>query len=159
MGIRKAKYRILAKGYRGRHKNCTRIMAKKVEKGLQKAYVGRKLKKRNFKSLWIQQVNAGARGQGPLASKLPGDVWSHAQRGKANLDNPGMRYSQLMHALKMRNIQIDRKILANLAGNEPFSFRSVMEVARTTAPTVRDPKLDSLAEQVPKVAKDVDRFI
>ena len=80
----------LAKGYRGRAKNCYRIAIQKVEKALQYAYRDRRNKKRDFRRLWIQRINAGVR-------------------------NYGLIYSEFVNGLKLSNIDIDRKILSDIA--------------------------------------------
>jgi large subunit ribosomal protein L20 len=91
-----------AKGFQGRANNCIRIARKAVEKSLKHAYKGRKEKRRSVRSAWIQQVNAGSRQY-------------------------GVRYNQLMHGLQVSNIQLNRKMLAELAENEPYSFKSVVD--------------------------------
>ena len=94
-----------ARGYRGRNKNTFRAAIKRVEKGLQYAYRDRRVRKRNFRSLWIQRINAGAR-------------------------ECGLTYSQLMNGLKKAGIQMDRKVLSDLAVREPAAFKSVCEKAQ-----------------------------
>ena len=95
----------MAKGYRGRSKNVFRIAVQKVEKGLQYAYRDRRTKKRNFRALWIQKINAGTREH-------------------------GMSYSQFIHGIKKAEIEIDRKILADIALNNPITFKSIVEKVR-----------------------------
>ena len=90
-----------AKGYRGRRKNTIRVARQAVEKAGQYAYRDRKVKKRNFRALWIQRINAAAR-----------------------LD--GMSYSQLMGALHKAGIEINRKVLADLAVNNPEAFKAIV---------------------------------
>ncbi len=92
----------LAKGYRGRAKNNYRVAIERVEKALQYAYRDRKTKKRNFRSLWIQRINAAAREH-------------------------GLTYSQFMHGISKSGIEVDRKLLADLAVNQPESFASLVE--------------------------------
>lgn len=94
-----------AKGYYGRRKNVYTVAKNAVEKGLTYAYIGRKLKKRNFRALWIQRINAGAREH-------------------------GMSYSQLMGGLKKADIELNRKVLADLAMNHPDAFKAVVEKAK-----------------------------
>jgi len=94
-----------AKGYRGRNKNNFRISKQRVEKGLQYAYRDRRAKKRSFRALWIQRINAGARLH-------------------------GLNYSQFMNGLKQAGIELDRKVLSDIAINEPDSFRSLVEQAQ-----------------------------
>jgi large subunit ribosomal protein L20 len=95
----------LAKGYRGRSKSSFRIAIERVEKGLQYAYRDRRNKKRTFRALWIQRINAGAREE-------------------------GLTYSQLVNGLKRAGIEIDRKVLANLAALEPQAFKAVVAQAQ-----------------------------
>ena len=85
-----------AKGYRGRRKNTFKVAKQAVEKSMQYAYRDRRVKKREFRSLWNQRINAGARIH-------------------------GISYSVFMNGLKKLNIDLDRKILADLAMNEPSS--------------------------------------
>ena len=96
----------LAKGYRGRAKDAFRVAIEKVEKGLRYAYRDRRAKKRNFRSLWIQRINAGARAE-------------------------GLTYAQFMNGIKRAGIELDRKVLADLAAREPAAFKSLVESART----------------------------
>jgi large subunit ribosomal protein L20 len=95
----------LAKGYRGRSSTNFRIALEKVEKGLRYAYRDRRAKKRTFRALWIERINAGAR-------------------------EAGLTYSQLMHGLKVAGIGLDRKVLADLAAREPEAFKAVLDQAR-----------------------------
>lgn len=95
----------LAKGYRGRANSCFRIAIEKVEKALRYAYRDRRAKKRNFRALWIQRINAGTRQYG-----LP--------------------YSRFMDGLKKAGIALDRKVLADIAAREPESFKSLVEKAQ-----------------------------
>ena len=92
----------LAKGYFGRRKNVWTVAKNAIEKGLGYAYVGRKQKKRNFRSLWITRINAGARLH-------------------------GMSYSQFMGAVHKAGIELNRKALADLALNHPDAFKAVIE--------------------------------
>ncbi|GAB3533377.1 50S ribosomal protein L20 [Pontibacter brevis] len=92
----------MAKGYFGRRKNVWTVAKNAVEKGLTYAYRDRKAKKRDFRALWIQRINAGAREH-------------------------GLSYSALMGALKKANIDLNRKVLADLAMNHPEAFRSIVE--------------------------------
>jgi len=91
-----------AKGFFGRRKNVWTVAKNAVQKAMQYAYRGRKEKKRNFRSLWIMRINAGAREQ-------------------------GMSYSQFMGALKKNNIELNRKVLADLAMNYPEAFKAVVD--------------------------------
>ena len=96
----------LAKGYRGRAKNCFRVAIEKVEKALQYSYRDRKVRKRDFRGLWIQRINAAVREQGLI-------------------------YSQFINGLKLANIGLDRKVLADLAVKEPNAFNQIVEKAKT----------------------------
>jgi large subunit ribosomal protein L20 len=95
----------LAKGYFGRRKNVWTVAKNAVEKGLLYAYEGRKQKKRNFRSLWIARINAGARMH-------------------------GMSYSQFMGAINKSGIELNRKVLADLAMNNPGAFKAVVEAIK-----------------------------
>lgn len=95
----------LAKGFRGRAKNCFRVAIEKVEKALRYAYRDRRARKRDFRALWIQRINAGVRQY-------------------------GMVYSQFINGLTLANIDLDRKILADLAVREPEAFKAVVEQAQ-----------------------------
>lgn len=99
----------MAKGYRGRSKSCFRVAIEKVEKGLQYAYRDRRNKKRTFRALWIQRINAGARLH-------------------------GLTYSQLINGLNLAGVVLDRKILSDLAISEPASFASIVEQAKAALP-------------------------
>jgi large subunit ribosomal protein L20 len=91
----------LAKGYFGRRKNVWTVAKNAVEKGLVYAYRDRKQKKREFRAVWIQRINAGARLH-------------------------GMSYSELMGKLKKSGIDLNRKVLADLAMNHPQAFEAVI---------------------------------
>jgi large subunit ribosomal protein L20 len=91
----------LAKGYRGRSNNCFRIAIEKVEKALQYAYRDRRNRKRDFRGLWIQRINAAVREH-------------------------DMIYSQFMGGLKKAEVDIDRKMLAELAVNNPKGFADIV---------------------------------
>ncbi len=95
----------LAKGYRGRANSCFRVAIEKVEKGLQYAYRDRRNRKRDFRGLWIQRINASVREH-------------------------GLVYSQFMGALKKAKIDIDRKVLAELAVNNNEGFANIVEQAK-----------------------------
>ena len=94
-----------AKGYRGRRKNVYRIAKEAVMKAGQYAYRDRRNKKRDFRGLWIQRINAGAR-------------------------ELGLTYSKLMSGIKKAGIAIDRKVLADLAMQDPDGFRDVVSKAK-----------------------------
>jgi large subunit ribosomal protein L20 len=95
----------LAKGYRGRAKNCFRIAIQKVEKALRYAYRDRKARKRDFRGLWIQRINAGVREH-------------------------DLVYSKFINGLKLAKIDLDRKVLADLAVKEPQTFAKIVEKAK-----------------------------
>lgn len=94
-----------AAGYRGRAKSNFRVAIERVEKGLQYAYRDRRNRKRNFRALWIQRINAGAREY-------------------------GLTYSQFMNGIKKAGIEMDRKVLSDLAVNDPSAFKEIVERAR-----------------------------
>lgn len=95
----------LAKGYRGRRKNTIRIAKQAVEKAGQYAYRDRKVRKRTFRALWIQRINAAARLH-------------------------DMTYSRFMNGLKLAGIELDRKVLADLAVREPDAFKAIADQAQ-----------------------------
>jgi large subunit ribosomal protein L20 len=95
----------LAKGYRGRSSTNYRIAIEKVEKGLQYAYRDRRNKKRSFRALWIVRINAGVREH-------------------------GMTYSQFMSGVKRAGIELDRKVLSDLAIREPAAFKAIVATAQ-----------------------------
>jgi large subunit ribosomal protein L20 len=97
---RRKKILKLAKGYRGTKSKLYRSAKESVERGLNFAYTGRKLKKRDFRSLWIVRIGAAARLN-------------------------GLNYSQFMHGLKVAGIELDRKVLADLAANSPEAFTAL----------------------------------
>ena len=102
---RRKKILKLAKGYRGTKSKLYRSAKESVERGLNFAYTGRKLKKRDFRSLWIVRIGAAARLN-------------------------GMNYSQLMHGLKLAGLEFDRKVLADLAVNQPEAFTEIATQAK-----------------------------
>ena len=91
-----------AKGYFGRRKNVWTVAKNAVEKAMLYSYRDRRAKKRNFRSLWITRINAGAREH-------------------------GMSYSQFMGKLKASNIELNRKVLADLAMNHPEAFKAIVD--------------------------------
>lgn len=99
----------LAKGYRGRNSTVFRVAIEKVEKGLQYAFRDRRAKKRNFRSLWIQRINAAAREQ-------------------------GLTYGRFINGLELAGIEIDRKVLADLAVHEPEAFNALVAQAKAALP-------------------------
>lgn len=96
----------MAKGYRGRAKSCFRVAVERVEKGLQYAYRDRRAKKRNFRALWIQRINAAVREH-------------------------GLVYSQFVSGLNKAGITLDRKMLSDLAIHQPEAFKAVVEQAKS----------------------------
>ena len=98
-----------AKGYRGRRKNTIRIARQAVEKAGQYAYRDRKVKKRTFRALWIQRINAAVRAE-------------------------GLTYSQFIHGAKLAGVTLDRKIMADLAMNEGSVFTAVIAQAKAALP-------------------------
>jgi large subunit ribosomal protein L20 len=101
----------LAKGYRGRGSTAYRVAIERVEKALRYAYRDRRNRKRDFRGLWIQRINAGARAH-------------------------GLTYSEFMHGLKLAGLDLDRKVLSDLAIREPDAFATIVATARArlTAP-------------------------
>lgn len=97
----------MAKGFRGRAKSCFRVAVQKVEKALQYAYRDRRVRKRDMRSLWIQRINAAARQH-------------------------GMTYSKFMHALEVSGINVDRKILADMAVHNQTDFAKLVEKVQGT---------------------------
>jgi len=98
-----------AKGYYGRRKNTIRVAKQAVEKANQYAYRDRKVKKRTFRGLWIQRINAAVR---PL----------------------GLTYARLIDGLSKAGIEVDRKVLADLAMHEPAAFAAIVDQARAALP-------------------------
>lgn len=90
-----------AKGFYGKRKNVYTVAKNVVEKGQTYAYVGRKLKKREYRALWIARINAAVREE-------------------------GLTYSEFIHKLNQKNVGLDRKVLADLAMNEPESFKKLV---------------------------------
>ena len=95
----------MAKGYRGRNTNVFRVAVEKVEKGLQYAYRDRKAKKRSFRSLWIQRINAATRIH-------------------------DMTYSRFISGLIKAGVELDRKVLADIALKEPQAFAKLVKTAK-----------------------------
>ena len=94
-----------AKGMRGRRKNNITTANAAVDKSLQHNYIGRKEKKRNFRALWIQRINAAVREH-------------------------GMTYSQFMNGILKSGIEVDRKVMADLAAREPTAFKALVDQAQ-----------------------------
>ena len=95
------------KGQRGRRKNTIRIARQAMEKAMQYAYRDRKAKKREFRSLWIQRINAGVRAE-------------------------GLTYAKFINGLSKSKIKLDRKVLAELAYNNPEAFKSVVKKVQSS---------------------------
>ncbi len=96
-----------AKGYYGRRKNTIRIAKQAVERAGQYAYRDRKTRKRNFRSLWIQRINAASREH-------------------------GLTYGRFINGLNKSGVEIDRKILADIAVNNPTTFKDLVEKAQSS---------------------------
>ncbi len=118
-----------AEGYRGRSKNVYKVAIERVEKGLQYAYRDRRVRKRSFRGLWIQRINAGARQH-------------------------GLTYSQFMNGMKRAGIELDRKVLSDIAVREPAAFKTLVEKAQAAlaeappaAPSEAPPAAPSEAPQ------------
>ena len=91
-----------AKGFYGKRKNVYTVAKNIVEKGMTYSYVGRKLKKREYRTLWIARINAAVRAE-------------------------GLTYSEFIHKLNVKGITLDRKVLADLAMNEPGTFKGLVD--------------------------------
>ena len=146
---RRKKMMKLAKGYFGRKKNVWTVAKNQVEKGWQYAYRDRRNKKREFRKLWIQRINAATRQH-------------------------DMSYSKFIGALKSRGIDLNRKVLADLAMNHPDAFTAVIEMARDgkvsnelksgakkkAAPKKKEPKVEKVAEVVEEeVTPEVEEVV
>lgn len=94
-----------AKGFYGKRKNVYTVAKNVLEKGLTYSYVGRKLKKRNYRQLWIARINAAVRAE-------------------------GLTYSEFIHKLSVKQVDLNRKVLADLAMNEPETFKSLVATVR-----------------------------
>ena len=108
-----------AKGFRGRSNSSFRIAIEKVEKSLQYAYRDRRVRKRQFRALWIQRINAAAREH-------------------------GLTYGRFINGLKLAGVEVDRKVLADLAVKEPGAFGKLAEAAQTALATAQE-KADATA--------------
>jgi large subunit ribosomal protein L20 len=97
-----------AKGYYGRRKNTIRVAKQAVEKAMQYAYRDRKRRKRNFRALWIQRINAAVREH-------------------------GMTYGRFINGLSNLGVEVDRKVLSDIAINDPAGFKVLVEKARAAA--------------------------
>lgn len=95
----------LAKGYRGRASTCFRVAIQKVEKALRYAYRDRRNRKRDFRGLWIQRINAGARLH-------------------------GLTYARFMHGVKLAGIQLNRKMLSDIAATDATAFKAICDQAQ-----------------------------
>src|SRR6184192_4053581 len=95
----------LAEGYRGRNSTVYRVAIEKVEKALRYAYRDRRNRKRDFRGLWIQRINAAAREH-------------------------GLTYSQFMHGVKLAGLELDRKVLSDLAIREPEAFAAIVSAVQ-----------------------------
>ena len=115
----------LSKGYYGRSKNCFRIAIRRVFKALQYEYISRRVRRREVRQDWIRSVNAGVR----------------------DMD---LSYSRFIYGLNRSNIILDRKILAGMAQNEPYSFKAVVDEVKTQLPVhmLKNPTSVSYAQAV-----------
>ena len=102
-----------AKGFWGRRKNTIRAAKAAVDKAGQYAYRDRRNKKRNFRALWIQRINAATRAE-------------------------GLNYGQFMHGLKLAGIELDRKVLADMAMNEGATFSTIIAQAKAALPEMAE---------------------
>jgi large subunit ribosomal protein L20 len=98
-----------AKGYYGRRKNTIKVARQAVEKAGQYAYRDRRVKKRSFRGLWIQRINAAVREM-------------------------GLTYGVFMHGLKLSGLELDRKVLADIAFHEPETFSAIVEQVKAALP-------------------------
>ena len=106
------------KGFRGRAKNCYTIAIRRLQKSWQYAYRDRKVQKRTWRKLWIARLNGGIRQY-------------------------GMSYSQFIPALKESNMELNRKVLSELAAQEPFSFKAVVDVVKLQSSMKKQQKVVS----------------
>jgi len=104
---RHAKIRKAAKGYYGRRKNVIRVAKQAVDKAQEYATRDRKVRKRNFRALWIQRINAAVRAH-----------------------DDGLTYSRFINGLSLAGIEVDRKVLADLAVHEPAAFNAIVDQAK-----------------------------
>ncbi len=102
-----------AKGFRGRGNRSFRVAIERVEKSLQYAYRDRRVRKRNFRALWIQRINAAAREN-------------------------GLTYGRFINGLRLAGVEVDRKVLADLAVREPGAFGKLADAARTALENAPD---------------------
>jgi large subunit ribosomal protein L20 len=115
-GFSKQKYFRLAKGFYGRSKNCLKLTIPRVEKSLQKAYIGRKLRPRTMRRNWIISISAATR----------------------DLNLP---YSRFISSLNNSNVNLNRKILSDLAINEPYSFKAVFDEINVQTERLPQPRI------------------
>lgn len=115
-GFSKAKYFRLAKGFYGRSKNCLRLTIPRVEKSLQKAYIGRKQRPRTMRRNWIISISAATR-------------------------DLGLPYSRFVNSLNNSNLHLNRKVLADLAQHEPYSFKAVFDELMVQTERLPQPRL------------------
>jgi large subunit ribosomal protein L20 len=142
----------LAKGFRGRAKNCVRIARQRVEKAMQYAFRDRRAKKRDMRSLWITRINAGARHYGVRRRPPAARFCLHLTRRPAHSTHthsplllrppPSLptrptlsprrqvKYSELVSGLQRENVRVNRRMLSELAANEPYSFRALVDQVR-----------------------------
>lgn len=119
----------LAKGYTGRT-NCYTVALQRVTKAREYAYIGRKLKKRDMRSLWIQRINAGARMY-------------------------GTKYNDIIHKMSNSNVILNRNVLAELAVTEPLSFKSVIETVNIVSKKAKHAKKSEKKVKLSEEAADI----
>lgn len=121
------KFMRLSRGYYNRSNNCFRITLRRVFKAMQYQYADRRIKKREMRTNWIQSINAACR-----------DV--------------NMNYSRFIYSINRSNMHFDRKILANLAQNEPYSFKAILDEAAIQAkpPNMKKPEFINYKEAINK---------
>ena len=112
----------LSRGYYGRSKNCFTIALRRVFKALQYEYRDRRVRRRNIRKEWIQSINAAARDQ-------------------------SINYSSMIYCLNRSNVILDRKILADMAKNEPYSFKAVLDEIRAQVPLNSTPNPEKITYQ------------
>ena len=120
----KKKILTFARGFYGRQKNCWTVAIRAVHRAWQKAYIGRKLKKRDYRQDWIQKINAASR----------------------QFDMP---YSQLVRYLPSAGVDLNRKVLSDLAVTEPYAFKALIETAKTQ----RDKEFIARGQPLPGTGK------
>jgi large subunit ribosomal protein L20 len=113
----------LARGFRGRAKNCWTLVQRAVHHAWQKSYTSRRLQRRDYRSEWIQRINAGSR-------------------------QFGMRYSEVVRGLPAAGIELNRRVLSELAATEPFTFRALVEASRAQLEAEKEGRRRAAAEEL-----------